>query len=90
MAFPDEEIAITRPSHLTEVLREVKRYLADRTLRQIHPDTPFASEDIRKLPDQGPWPDLVEAYFEDRDRKRYVLSVEVYHGRGGSWSRIQD
>jgi hypothetical protein len=44
--------------------------------------------DIRTVPDDGPWPgDIIEAYFEDQSGQRYELSVETYHGSGGSWSK---
>ncbi|MEJ1965148.1 MAG: hypothetical protein WDO56_27865 [Gammaproteobacteria bacterium] len=71
------------------MLVRLKQSLSDGSLRQIKPaDTPFALNDIRNVPESGPWPDYVEAYFEDRSGQRYKLVVEAYHGAGGSWERI--
>ncbi len=49
-------------------------------------DAPFAIRDVHAIPDEGPWPDYVEVYFEDSRGKRYKLAVETYHGFGGSWA----
>lgn len=86
--FPDVETKISSPKELTAILREAKQRLADGTLRQIKPaNTPFAVDDFSAVPDQGPWPDYLEAHFEDRRGRRYKLTVETYHGAGGSWGR---
>ncbi|MEO1278242.1 MAG: hypothetical protein AAFV77_04730 [Planctomycetota bacterium] len=40
---------------------------------------------------QGPWPDLVYLEFRHSGTgKRYVLSVETYHGSGGTWEEVPD
>ena len=72
----------------TSMLCDVKRCLADGSLRQIRPvNAPFALHDLMSVPDEGPWPDYVEAHFEDSSGQRYSLIVETYHGAGGSWKR---
>jgi hypothetical protein len=43
---------------------------------------------LSEIPDEGPWPDYLEAVLEDDQGHRYRLTVETYHGTGGSWSRI--
>lgn len=86
MSFPEIEVSISSPSELTAVLREVKRCLRDGSLRQVKPASAlFAIADLTIVPDDGPWPDYLEAYFEDSNRKRYKLTAETYHGTGGSW-----
>jgi hypothetical protein len=71
------------------VLREVKQCVAQGILLQVKPaNAPFALDDLTTVPDEGPWPDYVEAYFVDRHGKQYKLTVETYHGAGGSWRRV--
>ena len=86
MTFPEVELRITSPSELAAILREAKLCMAQGKLRQVKPsDAPFAIDDLLMLPDDGPWPDYVEAYFENQEGQRYKLTVETYHGAGGSW-----
>src|SRR5438477_403880 len=67
MTFPEVERRISSPEALTAVLRDVKRCVANGTLRQTKPaNAPLAIDDVTKVPDEGPWPDYVEAHFEDR------------------------
>ena len=88
MSFPEDEARISSPGELAAVLREAKQCVAQGVLRQVKPtNAPFALDDLSTVPDDGPWPDYVEAYFEDRQGKRYKLTVETYHGAGGSWGR---
>lgn len=44
--------------------------------------------DIRAVPKSGPWPDVIHAEFRDADGVKYRLSVDTYHGHGGSWRSI--
>jgi hypothetical protein len=88
MTFPEIETRISSPGQLAAVLREAKECVAKGVLRQVKPtDAPFALDDLSTVPDAGPWPDYVEAYFEDNQGKLYKLTVETYHGAGGSWGR---
>ena len=88
MTFPEVERRISSPEALTAVLRDVKRCVANGTLSQTKPaNAPLAIDDVTKVPDEGPWPDYVEAHFEDRNGQRYRLTVETYHGTGGSWAK---
>jgi hypothetical protein len=90
MVFPAVETKISSPAELTALLRNAKRCIANGTLRQVKPnDSPFVNDDLGKVPDHGPWPDYVEAYFEDCFGHRYRLAVETYHGTGGSWGRAE-
>jgi hypothetical protein len=89
MTFPIAERQISSRDVFVSVLRDVKRCIADGSLRQIKPaNAPFALDDVTSVPDEGPWPDYVEAYFEDRAGQRYKLMAETYHGAGGSWEKI--
>jgi hypothetical protein len=86
-SFPDIEIAVRSPGEFVRVLQAVREALADGTLVQVKPpDAPYALDDIRTVSDDGPWPDYVEAHFENiKTGARYRLAVETYHGSGGSW-----
>jgi hypothetical protein len=90
MPFPEQEIEISSPAQLRAVLVQAKHCVASGTLRHVRLlEAPFAADDLSTIPDDGPWPDYLEGYFEDRDGTRYRLAVETCHGAGGSWSRAQ-
>lgn len=89
MSFPEAEARISSPGELAAVLREAKQCIAQGILRQVKPaNAPFALDDLATVPDEGPWPDYLEAYFVDEHGKQYKLTVETYHGARGSWSRV--
>jgi hypothetical protein len=82
------EKKIGSPNEFAQLLREVKLCLSQGKLRQVKESSMvFSAEDISALPDEGPWPDYVEALFQSADGQRYRLSVETYHGTGGSWQK---
>lgn len=86
--FPAVEMQISTPAELTTLLRSVKQCVADGRLRQVlTSSSPLTNDDLNKIPDKGPWPDYLEAFFEDGCGQRYRLAVETYHGMGGSWGR---
>jgi hypothetical protein len=89
MIFPEIETRISSPAELSVVLREAKLCMGSGVLRQVKPtNAPFAIDDLSTVPDEGPWPDYFEAYFEDRNGKLYKLTMETYHGTGGAWCRV--
>jgi hypothetical protein len=93
MSFPQSDMQISTPGQSRVLLQDVKRCLANGTLRQVKPppEHPFPGiviDDIRTVPDDGPWPDIIAAHFEDRGGKQYKLEVETYHGSGGSWGMV--
>jgi hypothetical protein len=90
MSYPAADIQIESPQQLTTVLRQVKAALADGSLRQFTPaDATLALDDLNAVSDNGPWPDYIEAYFSNPSTgERYKLTVETYHGAGGSWQRL--
>lgn len=86
--FPDIEVRISTPKELEAVLQEVRRLVADGTLRQIAPpNASVIAEDFSAVLYEIPWPDWFEVFFEDRSGRRYKLEAETYHGSGGSWGR---
>jgi hypothetical protein len=89
VSFPNIEARISSPGELATVLRQAKQCVARGILRQVKPaNAPFALDDLASIPDDGPWPDYVEAYFVDLKGKQYRLTVETYHGAGGSWGPV--
>ena len=86
IGLPQAPQPISSPQHLVAALRQVKELLSQGTLREIESaDSRFANSMVAKLSEDGPWPDYVEAHFEDCDGHRYVLVAETYHGFGGFW-----
>ena len=67
----------------------MKQEVSRGAFRQLRANNDWISEEaISKIPDDGPWPDYIEMHFEDaKSGERYRLSVETYHGAGGSWER---
>jgi hypothetical protein len=90
MSYSKGKLSIRSPQQLTSVLRDLKRALADGSLRQFSPaDAAFAVADLNVVSDDGPWPDYLEAFFTDPNTgERYKLTVETYHGAGGTWERL--
>jgi len=86
----ETEVLIQAPQDLVQILQEVRRALAEGTLKQIKPaDAPEAMEDISTIDDAGPWPDYIEAYFENQKTgARFKLSAETFHGAGGKWQPL--
>jgi hypothetical protein len=81
---------ISSPAELGDLLRLLKREVTLGAFRQLSPKTDWASEEtIDKIPDDGPWPDYIDMLFEEaKSGQRYRLSVETYHGSGGTWDRV--
>ena len=79
---------IHTPADLVVLLRELKQAVVAGDLEQIRPDpSPFATDSsVEDIDDNGPWPDYIELRFRaPRDGTLYKLSVETYHGAGGTW-----
>ena len=76
---------ISSPSDFDHWLIMLRNRIKDGSLEQYWPpDAPFANKE--KIEDGSPGGDYVEWYFkEPATGKRYKLSVETYHGSGGSW-----
>ena len=81
------EWLIPSPRAFTEAIRLVRRGVSDGILEQLSGPRPWQEVSLEDLADEGPWPDVVEALFECRlCGDRFALSVETYHGSGGSWA----
>ena len=79
------------PGDLSQLIAEIAEAVRKGELVQLFPSgAPFATtKDIRDIAPEGPWPDYLELHFEDvRDSKRYRLTAESYHGRGGTWGEL--
>ncbi|WP_050726529.1 hypothetical protein [Vulgatibacter incomptus] len=80
--------AIRTPAELVYILQELKQAVAAGYIEQIRPDpSPFATDSsVEDIEEAGPWPDYIELRFRaPRDGARYMLSVDTYHGAGGTW-----
>lgn len=77
------EIVIRRPSMLKSLVERVRAAVADDVIEYeaFEPDLELAGQpSIQALYRVGPWPDAMLYHF--------ALSLETYHGAGGSWSRV--
>jgi hypothetical protein len=83
-------LRISSPSDFDELLRVLRELLDGGKLTQIgRPDSLGQFVDVRQLPPNGPWPDIVEADFSDEKGHEYHLFVDSFHGTGGEW-RLTD
>jgi len=78
-------MAITKPAEYYALLHQLKDRLEQKTLLLIKGTAPL--DDIK--PDT-PWPDdIIEHTFQcTQCRQRFLLSVETYHGTGGTWEAV--
>jgi len=80
---------IRTADELSTLIHDIKEGVANNILRQIRPDpSPFATDlDIASIQDHGPWPDYLEMRFcISGSPIGFKLSVETYHGVGGTWA----
>lgn len=86
--WPDN-LSIQSPGQFEKFLEDLKYWLDRGLIKQIQygaQDT--LSVSIVDIPESGPWPDYLDAYFETETRILYQLSVDLYHGSGGHWKQI--
>jgi len=89
--FPDEHVSIGSPQDLVGVLRQLRDLVASGALVQMNKSgTDFPSVLLADVSDDGPWPDFLDMHFSSPAGRRYRLSVETFHGTGGSWSLDDD
>jgi hypothetical protein len=69
------------------VVSDIKLWIKSGLLIQINIDD--QAQNILNIKDEGPYPDFVEAEFSDTVGLYYRLSVDLYHGGGGTWSVIE-
>jgi hypothetical protein len=83
---------IETPGQLAEILRELKAKVANNELQQDWPlNAPFMTPgNLQTIDVAGPWPDYIEMYFSTTQEPvmRFKLSVETYHGTGGTFQRL--
>jgi len=80
-------VEIRVPRDLTNVIRMVQPHLRDGSLEELPSGLPSTPR-FEALNENGPWDDLVGHRFRCRlCRSEFNLSVNTYHGSGGSWSR---
>ena len=89
--FPDEHVSVASPQDLVRVLRRLRELVASAELIQmIGPGTDFPSVLLADVSDDGPWPDFLDMRFRSPAGRCYRLSVEAFHGAGGSWTPDDD
>jgi len=50
----------------------------------------FDQPPFDRLPEEGPWPDFVEYYFECIGcAQLFRLAMEFFHGSGGEWECVR-
>jgi len=85
--FPDEHLSVASPEDLVRVLRRLRELVASGALVQMTKSgTDFPPVLLADVSDDGPWPDFLDMRFKSPAGRCYLLSVETFHGTGGSWS----
>ena len=81
------KISITRPDEYFSVLKQVKNFVAENLLTIIE-----GTCDIDKIQKNTPWPsDHIEHVLRCTScGRRFILSVETYHGSGGCWDLLPE
>jgi hypothetical protein len=80
-------VDIRLPGDLTNVIRNVQAHMRGGTLEELPSGLP-STPPFETLNGHGPWDDLVGHRFRCRFcGGEFNLSVNTYHGSGGSWSR---
>ena len=89
--FPDEHLLVASPQDLVGVLRRLRELVAAGALVQMSKSgTDFPSVPLADVSDDGPWPDFLDLRFRSPAGRCYRLSVETFHGTGGSWTPDDD
>jgi hypothetical protein len=89
--FPDEHVSVGSPQDLVDVLRRLRELVASGALVQMNKSgTDFPSAPLADVGDDGPWPDFLDMRFTSPAGRCYRLSVETFHGTGGSWTPDDD
>jgi hypothetical protein len=89
--FPDEHVSVASPQDLAGVLRRLRELVATGALIPVTSSgTGFPSVQFADVSEDGPWPDFVDFRFRSPAGRCYRLSVETFHGTGGSWTPDDD
>ena len=83
-----ESRTIRVPADLSKAIHAIHSHLDSKNLIAIGDDgSPAVFDQV----DAGPWPDLILSKFRCLGCEReFELSVETYHGAGGSWSTVEN
>jgi hypothetical protein len=84
----NQKVRIETPSDLRHAIKVIAGNLADETIVEdpINSQTQMISVTFSALAAGAAWDDFVEYYFLcPICKKRYCLTAETYHGRGGHW-----
>jgi hypothetical protein len=85
--FPDEHVSVSSPQDLASILRRLRELVASGALVPVNSSsTDFPTAQFADVSDDGPWPDYLDIRFRNRVGQYYRLSVETFHGTGGSWT----
>lgn len=78
---------ISHPSELRKAMRVAKDNVADGTLCVVGGNDEAWATPFDQVSAEGPWDDIVHYKFKcNHCGRKFLLSAETYHGRGGSWS----
>ena len=78
---------IRTPSELAKAIRMVRGSLCDGALQEVDDESVMEYERFPDLQEDGPWPDVIMCRFACTNcGAKFKLSVETYHGSGGTWS----
>jgi hypothetical protein len=87
----DVTIHIHSPAQLRNVLKKLRQAVMKNELHYNHQESQrvlSAQVSFMSLNLSGQYPDVLCYYFScPRCGNSFALSVETYHGRGGSWTR---
>ena len=89
MSYVYESRQIRQPKELEELLGLLKDAVFNQQLVQVRRKVNGVLEPtIESVSVGGPWPDILEMHFKHPvHNELYVLTVETYHGVGGSWQK---
>lgn len=89
MGFPEQHRKINGPSEWVALLRQIRDAVQSGLIQQIPSSSIMGKAvDVVSIEENGPWPDYVDAVFKDLKGRKYRLTVETYHGMGGSWGPV--
>jgi hypothetical protein len=78
--------AIGHPRELRKAIQIAAENIADKTLVELIPDSPWVSVSFDKLAAGAAWDDYVEYHFRCLHcNEAFWLHAETYHGSGGYW-----
>lgn len=83
---------IETKEELIDVLENLAKKLDNGEFSQITEEKDFFSSmiNITEILETNIFPDLIQSYYKNNEtNEKYLLSVETYHGIGGSFKKIE-